>query len=364
MVKVCEVDLRLLKKYFENNCSPEEVRQVLQWIEQTDASKEVENEFKEVWRKIKVKPGDYSRWEEKLEKIHERIAMETLYDSLDLDRDNVLHKRTKDRLPISGQEWYYQTRKGNLKLIFPGILIAFLVATVSIFYWATPQKVLNTEPDFAQKEKNTEPGQKLSFHLDDGTRVLLNSGSRISYPAKFDSLERKVMLEGEAFFEVSKENNRLFRVVTESFVTTALGTSFNISACKNGEKIEVALVTGKLSVARLSRGIDSKSLILNPGEMATVEKRTNTLRKTSFDFEEKIAWKDGKLFFKEADYAEITSRLQNWYGVEIAANKLPGDNWEFSNTFENETLYNILLVLQTVYEFEFTINGKDVKLTF
>jgi ferric-dicitrate binding protein FerR (iron transport regulator) len=357
------VDIRLLKKYFENNCSPKEVREVLHWIEQTDASKEVENEFSEVWRKIKVKPGDYSRWEQKLEKIHERIEMETLYDSLELDRNNVFHKRTKDRLPISGKERYHLTRKGNLKFIFPGILIAFLIAA-AMFYWVTPQKALKAIPDFVQKEKSTDPGQKLSFHLDDGTRVLLNSGSRISYPASFDSLERKVILEGEAFFDVSKENNRPFKVVTESFVTTALGTSFNISACKNGEIIEVALVTGKVSVGRLSQGIDSKSLILNPGEMVTVEKRTNTLLKTSFDFNEKIAWKDGIIVFNEATYREFTMRLEDWYGVDITSNVLPGKKWEFTGKFENETLENILLGLQFGHNFEYSIDGKDVKLKF
>ncbi len=103
-------------------------------------------------------------------------------------------------------------------------------------------------PTIVQIEKSTEPGQKLSFHLEDGTKVILNAGSKIWYPSNFNIHEREVILEGEAFFEVSKDASRPFRIVTESVVTTALGTSFNINAFPSNENIEIALVTGKVSV--------------------------------------------------------------------------------------------------------------------
>lgn len=364
MVKANEVDLQLLKKYFDNKCTPEEARQVLEWIARTDASTELDEEFKEVWHKIKVRPGDYSRWSAKLDKINERIEMESLYESLGVQSDKEHQSKSKDRPPVSGMEMRKDRGGTRLRFAITGIVMSLIIAMMGVFYWMKPAQVVQQEPEVVQKEKHTERGQKLSFHLEDGTRVQLNSNSRILYPAIFDSLERNVVLEGEAFFEVSKDADRPFKVITGSFVTTALGTSFNINAFKDKKNIEVALVSGKVSVGSTVKSIDSDALILSPGEMATVVKGSNTMSKASFDFKEKIAWKDGILFFKDADYEEITQRLENWYAVDITSNRQPG-NWKFNVTFEkNATLENILISLQFAYDFEYVINGKDVNLKF
>jgi len=363
MIKIDEVDPRLLKKYFDNKCSPEEVREVLQWIEQSEASEELDGKFKEIWQEIKVKTGDYARWNAKLDKIHERIEMESLYESLNM-QDKGGQKKTKDRPTIPGEMLRQNSRWRKSSFAIPIIVISFAIGMLAMFYLIMPEKVGQQESALSQKEKHTERGLKLSFHLEDGTRVQLNSNSRMIYPAKFDSLERKVILEGEAFFEVSKDTKRPFRVMTGSFVTTAMGTSFNINAFREKRNIEVALVSGKVSVESVTKSADSEKLILNPGEMVTVVKRNNAMSKASFDFKDKIAWKDGIIFFKDADYEEIITRLEDWFGVDISSNLQPV-NWKFNNTFEkNETLKSILISLQFAYDFEFDIDGKNVQLKF
>lgn len=358
------MDLRLLKKYFENECSPKEATEVLQWIEQTNSEKEIEDEFNEVWQKIKVKPGDYSRWSGKLDKIHERIEMEDLYGSLNLKSKKSTENTSKDRPPVSGNYRYKKTYRNNGKFVITGIALISIVLVMAILHLSPKEDTKMNEPEIVQIEKSTEPGQKLSFHLEDGTRVLLNSSSRLIFPSKFDSLERKVVLEGEAFFEVSKETKRLFKVVTESTMTTALGTSFNINVFRDGKRIEVALVSGKVIVETSSDSEVAQTMILIPGEMATVLKLNNSIKKSPFDFQEKIAWKDGIIVFREATYKQVAGRLENWYGVNITSNTLPYKKWEFTGKFENESLENVLIGLQFGHKFDYTINGKDVKLKF
>ncbi len=354
------MDLKLLKKYFENKCSLEEARLVLHWIERKDASIDLEGELKNAWQKIDVLPGNYLKRSGDLKKIHERIEMEELYGSLNLD-DNKSNYHPKDRPSKSGYELQKHSGKSKFKYFVSGLLAAAIVAIMIVAYIQFPKKV-ESLPEIAQVEKVTESGQKLSFHLEDGTKIILNAGSKLIYPSKFGIDERTVLLEGEAFFDVAKDITRPFKVITESIVTTALGTSFNINAFQSREKIEIALVTGQVSVNGISDELNA--IFLDPGEMATVLKQDQKLTKSSFDFNLQVSWKDGLIYFKDAGYYEIVSNLKSWYGINIYANKVPEKEWKFSGKFEDETLENILIALQFGHEFEYEIKGKNVKLNF
>jgi ferric-dicitrate binding protein FerR (iron transport regulator) len=221
-----------------------------------------------------------------------------------------------------------------------------------------------SEQLFVVKEatKITEPGQKLSFHLNDGSRVILNAGSKLIYPETFNEQERIVHLEGEAFFEVSKDSLRPFRVITGSVVTTALGTSFNINSFSINKEIEVALVTGKVMVTEDKNS--TEAVFLMPGEMATYHKGDDSLSKSIYNFKEEISWKDGVLYFKDAGYSEIVRKLELWYGVDIVENRIPEKTWNFTGTFEDENLVNILNSLQFGHGFKYEIIGKKVELKF
>ncbi len=358
------MELKTLKKYFDNKCSSEEAKQVLRWLERPDAVVDLEGELKNVWKNIDVKTGDYLKWSGNLEKIHERIEMEELYVSLDLGKKRSKVKpRVKDRPSKTGNELRQYSRKRKNKYFISGLLASVILTVFIISYFQYPSKVGHT-PAIEQMEKSTEPGQKLSFHLEDGTKITLNADSKLIYSSNFGDNERKVELEGEAFFEVTKDTARPFRVITESVITTALGTSFNINAFPLKDNIEIALVTGKVSVVRTMQSGKSNSLLLSPGEMTIVWKSDHIIDKSLFNFDQKISWKDGLIYFKDADYHEIVNKLESWYGIEIQTNTIPVKEWKFSGQFEDETLENILIALQFGHEFEYEIKGKIVKLNF
>ena len=358
------MELELLKKYFENSCTAEEARQVLKWIEKSDAMMDLEKEFIHVWQNVKVIPGDSTKWSGKLEKIHERIEMEEIYESLNLSKKKKkLGYQTKNRPSKSGYELLEYSRKSNVRYIIPGLVAAVILVLLVVSFYQFPEKVEQPLTE-VQIEKSTESGQKLSFHLEDGTKVKLNAGSKLTYSSSFSSNQRLVTLEGEAFFEVTKDITRPFKVVTGSVTTTALGTSFNINAFPSNKNIEIALVTGKVSVEKTLQSGKSNVLVLYPNEMATVVKDDNSFSKSTFDFNLKISWKDGLIYFKDADYYEIVSTLESWYGVRFETDNIPLKEWKFNGKFENECLNDILIALQFGHNFEYKIKGKEVKLNF
>ncbi|MCG8310098.1 MAG: DUF4974 domain-containing protein [Cytophagales bacterium] len=356
------MNLKLLKKYFENRCSPEEAEEIMRWIERSGSSADMETDFMLAWENIKVKPGDYKKWSDKLDKVHQQIEMEELYGSLNLNKNKPDRSFiSKDRPAKSLGRLGRNRAKSKFRyLALPGFVI-IIALMLAVYYQPSGDPPLQT---ITQIEKSTEPGQKLSFHLEDGSKVILNAGSNLIYPSGFSDTERKVILKGEAFFEIRKDANRPFRVVTDSIVTTALGTSFNVNAFPSVGKIEIALVSGKVTVQQLSQSDSANYMLLEPGEMATIVRGDHSFIKKTYDYREVASWKDGILFYRDADFHEIVKSLESWYGVRIKFNRPPQKTWQFTGKFEDETLEDILIALQFGHDFDYEIRGKEIKLNF
>ncbi len=206
--------------------------------------------------------------------------------------------------------------------------------------------------------KQNPKGQKLTTYLPDGSKVILNSLSKIKYKTPFIGKERIVELEGEAFFEVTKDTLKPFKVISNGVTTTALGTSFNVN-CKNKDYVEISLVSGKVKVTNTAM----KSVILNPGKSAIASENGN-LKIQDFNYIDKIGWKNGVLVFNNNSLPDIITRLEGWYGVQFIVNSKLKAKYHFSGIYKNETLEDVLEGLSFVYDFEYKIYGNTVKLYF
>ena len=357
------MNLLILKKYFENKCTPEEVKEILHWLERSDESTILDEEFKLVWDKLKVKHTNPQKWHGKLDKIHEKIEMEELYSSLDIrEADNIKSSQRLEKTVVLNSSRNTSTSLVGWKYALP---VAASLIMVFVWFFTLPQ---NTLPEPVQEErvvtKGTEPGQKLSIQLSDGSRVILNSSSKLAYNDFFGNDERVVYLEGEAYFEVNRDTLRPFKVIAGEISTTALGTSFNINAFNPDKTIDIALVSGKVLIEDKRIEKVTASLLLLPGEMATFNKQAGDLSKRKFNTRDLTGWKDGIITFRNARYGQIVEKLERWYGVEIAEDRIPMKDWNFTGTFENENLENLLNTLQFEYEFSFQIDKKKVNIKF
>ena len=157
-------------------------------------------------------------------------------------------------------------------------------------------------------------GGEFCLTLSDGTRVWLNSETSIQYPVAFGAKERRVFVQGEAYFEVAKDAKKPFTVQFMSSSVTVLGTSFNIRAYPEEKRSQTTLAEG--SVRIYSPG---SSMLLKPGEQAEVSALSGEMVKQEVEVKNFTSWKDGRFVFEQQPLEDIMRTLERWETEEKAA---------------------------------------------
>lgn len=193
--------------------------------------------------------------------------------------------------------------------------------------------------------KSTRAGEKMTVVLPDKSTVKLNSGSRLVYPSYFAKDSRELYFEGEAFFEVTKDKSRPFRIKSTHIRTSVLGTSFILKSFPEKNISQVAVLTGKVGVQPIEENDghnkDEPTIVL-PNEMVKYDAKMRVLNKNRFDYLEEIAWKDGILYFRNADLNEIIQRLERWFGVDVVVRNKDRIKISYNGTFQNSSLEQVL----------------------
>ncbi|MEX2336254.1 MAG: FecR domain-containing protein [Fulvivirga sp.] len=239
------------------------------------------------------------------------------------------------------------------------LVISFLLFERSI------DNAIEKETAVEKIVKENPLGQKSTIFLRDGSEIILNSGSRITYDETFGKTERQIYLEGEAFFKVAKNKHLPFKVFANGLVTTALGTSFNVKAYKEGENTKVTLLSGSVLVHNSTKdGKDAVDpLMLIPGEQAIYASgERKSLTKNTFDVQLETGWKDGIIVFKDESADNVFSYLEKWYGVKIAEVNQSSKKWNYSGQFQNMSLHGVLTSIGFTMGFEFLLKENNVKI--
>lgn len=224
------------------------------------------------------------------------------------------------------------------------------------FTWAIYEAVDFSEENVEQVEwitKRVEGGKKTLVGLSDGTKIYLNSNSEIRYPSIFSDTLRTIYLEGEAFFEVEKEE-RPFIVDLGDAKVEVLGTSFNVNHAL-GDQFSVALVSGIVKV----NDKKGNQVMLAPSEMLVMDE-LGKFYKSPFDSLEITGWKDNNLIFRKDDFPSLKRKLENWFGVEIKVHGKFKKSWSYTGEYHNENLHNVLKGIQLTSNINFKIEDKKV----
>lgn len=158
---------------------------------------------------------------------------------------------------------------------------------------------------------HTPRGGQYQVTLSDGTKVWLNADSKITYPRQFAHNERLIQLHGEAYFEVAKEKNRPFIVMTDREKVEVLGTHFNVNSYTEEVHSMVSLIEGKVKVSLANQQFE----ILNPGEQTKISR--STIQKEKIDISESLAWKNGEFMFNKEPLSSVMRKLARWYDIDI-----------------------------------------------
>lgn len=197
------------------------------------------------------------------------------------------------------------------------------------------------------------PGLVSQITLPDSTLVWLNSGASLTYPRRFTSARRNVTLSGEAYFKVKSDSAHRFDVdIPGLMIVSAYGTEFNVSAYSDDSTIEAILAKGHIEV----NAPDASPQKLEVAQQATLNKTTGRIKVNNCNLSDKLAWIEGKIIFRRANINEIVKRLSRHYNVDFAIQGSNLNSYEFSATFSDETLPEILSILQKTAPMRYYIN--------
>lgn len=193
--------------------------------------------------------------------------------------------------------------------------------------------------------------------LADGTKIMVNSESVVRYPVNFSGSKREIWLEGEAYFEVARNESQPFIVHLAESDVKVLGTSFNVLAYKDESNTEVTLVEGKVEVKT-----SGDNEILLPGYQVQIDHITSRMENKKVDVALYTAWKEGVMRFDDLPLERLMLRLSRWYNIvfEFSQEELKGRL--FSGGFKKyEELERVLNMIQKINDVKFSVvNDKIV----
>ncbi len=230
-------------------------------------------------------------------------------------------------------------------------IIAFL--TAGGVFW-TFQSVSPEQESWASI--SAPNGQISNVTLFDGTNVWLNAGSTLTYKQSFNTNNREVVLEGEAFFAVTKNESTPFIVHAGTSEIQVHGTQFNVKAYANDSRIATVLVEGEVEFHA-----GQKSLMMAPGEQVLFLKNTGEVEKNKVNIEEHIAWKGGKIYFNDETLFALTQQLERWYEVKFTFANEELKSYRFTGVINKErSLEYTLKIIQEIKKVKFEFRNEQI----
>ena len=253
-----------------------------------------------------------------------------------------------------------RTRKERFVMVFrklariAAILLIPLLSVLSGYLYFNP---VNQEEGIGNLVVHADRGERSGVTLPDGTQVKLNAESSLSYTHDFGRELRQVNLEGEAYFEVTKDSNRPFYVITEEVQVRVYGTEFNVNTHQPG-KVHTVLVDGKVGIKK--RGTTGE-ITMKPGELASFDRNAGTFEVKEVDVRQYVVWKDGYFTFENESLEQILNTLSLWYDVDVFFQSESAKQLVFTGYMKRyNDISKILNAITDVVGVNFTINGKTI----
>ena len=206
----------------------------------------------------------------------------------------------------------------------------------------------------------TPRGGQYQLILPDGTEVMLNAASSISFPAVFAKGDRTVSIKGEAFFNVHHNPRHAFRVKVNGMTITDIGTKFNVNGYSDEAFTRTTLIEGAVKV---------DSILLRPGQQAQVATAvpgakipaggTPVIQVSDVDTGVVVSWKNGNFSFRQTPLTEVMKTISRWYDVDVVYDGDPGDRRFGGNIPRNATAAEVLRILEST-NVHFIIEGKKI----
>lgn len=330
-------DFDLIAAYLGNSLNEEEYTEFMRKL---DSDQEFEKNFfqlKDVWdaaNNVKIKSNDDYLWQ----RLHDRIAP-----------GNTKPKEKKLKMI------YFHFFK------YAAVVLLLISLSLAGYLYFRQQK---TVQEIHYITTSVPTRQKGMVKLPDGSKVWLNSESALKYPSDFASRNREVFLNGEAFFEVTHDQQKPFIVKTSGINIKVLGTSFNVMSYEEDNLIETTVVSGSVSISEMpdsKKNNKANEIILKPDQQAIYNKQEANINLTNVDAKLYTTWKEGEYIFNNEMLVDIVKKIERWYEVKVIFRDESIKNYRLSGSFkDNETIIQILDMISLAAHVSYIIDDNNI----
>ncbi len=319
----------LFQKYLRNECGQQELLELVQMLNGA-GNDELDALLETLWENTNADAAPY------------RIDWETMLKEVKASEKSSFGVQPEKR---------YANRRVWPRIMAAACILALLFIGIRDYFH-------NPDRQLAYAER-TIPIKKIeAVTLADGSRITLNAGSKLRYPEKFSGNTREVYLEGEALFDIAQQPGKPFIVHTGQLTTTVLGTSFNISAYPDDEKMQVTVLTGKVSV---QENINKKMTTLLPNQKAIFNTKTAQLLSNNVaNPEPETAWQQGRMSFDDAPLTEVAAQFYRQYGITLKLQSPRLANCRLSIVLNNDNIDSLLTTITTITNSSYKYQDNEI----
>lgn len=352
-------DNNIIVRFLMNEVSKEDIRLLEDWISSDTEHFSYFEQIRDTWNSIELE-----------KELDER--------SIHSDFSNVLN-RIEDK-PSNNNIFISNLRNFNGSWFFKVAAVFILGFVVSWLIFEQSNPIVKSKTAYNVIE--TPKGSSTTINLPDGSKIWLNAGSKLRYPQEFSHDTRNVFLEGEAFFEVAKDKNRLFLVKTPDLTVKVFGTKFNVKSYPGDHTVETTLVEGSVSIQKnLDGKAAGKEIKMEPNQRIVLYKEIKKVtpsesqlkriknlpaRKAKFVLSKRIqtdrftSWKDGQLIIKSEPMIKLAVTLERRYNVKIHFEDEEIKQSRFTGTIENETIEQVMAAIKIAASFDYRIEEREI----
>lgn len=354
-IKRSKVTKEELKNIIKNNCNEKESAAFGRWVVSDSFEKDLDSFITE---DLENELAQIHQVEDKdLEKMAAKILRYAK------NQTSIPTEKSGKIIAPYTSDWQSKSWFSSGYKIAAAIVLLAVFSFVIIYFSSKPTEELSSVQIIT---KENQRGRKSTIFLKDGSVVYLNAESKIHFPEVFSDSLREIQLEGEAYFDIAKDEAKPFIVSIGELKISVLGTSFNVNAYTDTEFIKISLNTGKVQIENDNDGnSDKKKVELNAGQCVSYSTKQNTFSNVSaFNPALDLAWKDGTIVFENAGMKEMLQRFERWYNVDFEIKNTPSFRWNYTGEFANQTLQDVLESLSFSQKFEYKINQDKVEIMF
>ncbi|MEN8224099.1 MAG: FecR domain-containing protein [Bacteroidota bacterium] len=316
----------LIARYLSGEADADQIAELNAWISSEEENKQLFTSMRESWA------------------LNEALNVE---NNTDLDEEwSAFSSRTGISDEAVSRKLQPQSSRRFMRVA--AILLILIVPSITYFLF-----FMNPGEDVLLAEDHI-----IESTLPDGTQITLNTGSSLHYPSKFKGKERKVSLEGEAYFDVAHNKKKAFVINAKEMQIRVLGTSFYVNTRADDKTMEVVLMSGSVQI-----NYKDKEMLLEPGDKAVVLTSFGEIVKQENNNPNLLAWKTRKLQFNDTPLGEIVDILKKVYQKDILVLNPDVLNCRITATFNGQSLEAVLLVLQSTIDIKVKPNGKVIEIS-